>query len=149
MVILVEGNYRREFVNFMFGRRLKIKNSSHLEKLRQDFFRTNQQRKAVIFDNIVRSYSDEIGFKKALKNVARENLFLSLTDLDAVPHRWGVGSREYINKIQQLNKSIEILVNDFLKIHREADIVILSDHGFVNIVNYIEADFRRIGGLVD
>lgn len=103
--------------------------------------------RSIIFDNMVQSYSDELGFEKALKKVVAETLFLSLTDLDAVSHQCGVGSRGYINKIEQLDKNIEILVNNFLKIHKRANIVILSDHGFVNIAKYIEPNFSRIGEL--
>jgi predicted AlkP superfamily pyrophosphatase or phosphodiesterase len=79
---------------------------------------------------------DLVVYKKAIKCLESNefNSFLiSFTKLDEIAHWHGVGSLRYDQKITCLDQWITDLRNKFLAKHRKGKVVVVSDHGMVNV----------------
>jgi len=74
---------------------------------------------------------------KAMESVSDKSLLLWFPDLDGIGHGFGVGSKEYQQRIDNLDMWIEELKNKAIKIHGFDDVIIFSDHGMSNVSNEI------------
>lgn len=71
-------------------------------------------------------------------NNPNNNLFLSLCDLDGIGHKYGTNSIEYKNRLNFLEKHINQLTNVYSNKYPNEPIIVLSDHGMSDVVNFID-----------
>jgi len=71
-------------------------------------------------------------------NIPNNNIFLSLCDLDGIGHKYGTNSEEYKNRLNFLKKHIDQITNDYSEKFPNESIIVLSDHGMSNAVNFID-----------
>lgn len=60
------------------------------------------------------------------------SIFLSLSDLDAISHRFGVGSPEFHARVRELNTWLGGLAERFLAANPDGYVAVVSDHGASN-----------------
>ena len=66
-----------------------------------------------------------------------DNLFISLCDLDGIGHKYGVGSKEYLERLSFLNDSIQDILREYTRVNPDGDYFILSDHGMMNVNEFV------------
>ena len=71
------------------------------------------------------------------------NIFVAFDDLDGIGHRYGVGSKEYDERVHQLDEWIENLAVEFATRNSQANVICLSDHGMVNVEDRVTLDLER------
>jgi len=97
--------------------------------------------------------TSEIGMKdrevyiKALEAIGKvDNVFVAFEDLDGISHKYGVGSPQYDHKIRELDQWVRDLVTKFLRETDKGKVVVLSDHGMVNVTQGVRIDLEsKIG----
>ena len=72
------------------------------------------------------------------KETFNENIFVSLCDLDGIGHKYGVDSDEYFNRLNFLEKQINMIVVKYQKNFNNSPILVLSDHGMSNVKKFID-----------
>jgi len=97
------------------------------------FFVKNNKIKVVPFYE-----NDEERCKRIIKSVDKETEIyaVQLVDLDKISHKFGVGSKETLNKIKQLDELIRKTVSLFQQKIPDVDVVLWSDHGFADVKKY-------------
>lgn len=78
---------------------------------------------------------------------SHDKIFLSLVDLDHLGHIKGVGSLEYNIKLRKLDEQIKDLADKFKK--NGGEVIVLSDHGMVNVNKGVKIDIEKEIGKVD
>jgi len=74
------------------------------------------------------------------------HLFVSMTKLDHVGHFFGVDSPRYREKVEELDKWVEDLYERWVKRFPSGQLIILSDHGMVNVKRKIYLNLEHIFG---
>jgi len=94
---------------------------------------------------------DIVAFKQAMEHIPdKGNIFLSLVDLDSIGHAYGVGSDEYLKRVDELDIWVKQLCTTFLNENgEESNVFVLSDHGMANVVDKVwvkpESDIGHVG----
>lgn len=90
-------------------------------------------------EGLVFSYEkDEKRLKRLLKRKKKNIYYTQLMEIDKVIHKFGKKSEEARKVLRKIDKILEICVRDFLKNHKKGKVFLWSDHGFVDIKNYID-----------
>jgi hypothetical protein len=77
---------------------------------------------------------DETGYLEVRERIRTHNkIFLALPDLDSYGHTCGVGTPEYDQKVQQLDRWLRELCEIFLKRYPDGRVTVVSDHGMANV----------------
>jgi len=86
--------------------------------------------------------NDFRAYEMALKEIRNSrNVFVMLGDLDNIAHTYGMNSSKYSNRIKELDFMCEKLVQEFRGINgNESEVIILSDHGMVEVKKYVHVD---------
>lgn len=72
-------------------------------------------------------------------NIApNDNIFISLCDLDGLGHKYGVGSPEYLARLEILETWINEMVNEYMSLGEDLKYFLLSDHGMMNVEKHID-----------
>ena len=66
-----------------------------------------------------------------------DKVFISLCDLDGIGHKYGVGSKQYLERLSFLNNSIKDILKEYTKVNPEGVYFILSDHGMMNVIDFV------------
>ncbi len=94
-----------------------------------------------------RTDRDNSVFDEAHRVLEAENdyshIFLSLADLDALMHRQGMNSAAFREKIQALDQQVEKLWSQFRKKHRDAGLIVLSDHGMAPVTDTVSVKLEN------
>lgn len=88
---------------------------------------------------------DYFAKQKAIDSINNNNtMFISLCDLDYFGHKFGVETRTYMKKVQDLNKIIAQLI-DFWKRKKgeKCGILVFSDHGMANVQKSIKLEIEK------
>lgn len=97
------------------------------------FSRTNDLRLVLPYEG-TKEKRDERAYLEARTRIqTHPKLFLAFPDLDSIGHRYGVGSPEYDDKVQELDSWIQELTETFLYGCPHGRVVVLSDHGMANV----------------
>ncbi|HNT74551.1 MAG TPA: alkaline phosphatase family protein [Anaerolineae bacterium] len=87
--------------------------------------------------------------KQCIANIPENHhLFVSMTKLDHVGHWNGVDSPEYRQKVAELDQWVEDLYVRFLKRFPEGELVVISDHGMVNVKQLVTLELEKVFGKV-
>jgi len=100
----------------------------------------------VLADRLDRSKGDRDlqTYQLALEKMEdSESLYVSFLGLDGVGHHFGVGSPEYQATVSRLEGWIRDLVHEFDRRHRQANIVVLSDHGMASLSQSIRLNLEK------
>lgn len=82
----------------------------------------------------IRRQRDEKGYLAVREEIPKHNkIYLGLPDLDSYGHTYGVGAPEYDQKVQELDHWLEELHDMFLKHYPDGSMIVVSDHGMVDI----------------
>lgn len=66
-------------------------------------------------------------------------VFIKIPDLDLIGHIYGTHCRQVYNKVRKIDKMVEKIINYFKNIWKDQfDIIIISDHGMVQVRNHID-----------
>lgn len=88
---------------------------------------------------------DKKVFIKTKKDIPYfKNTFITFCDLDHIGHIYGVGSREYKNKINELDYYIEEL--NKITTQENYNLIVLSDHGMVNVKGSVNIKIEKAIG---
>ena len=72
-----------------------------------------------------------------------KHLFISMTKLDATGHIYGLNSHEYQNKIRELDGWIQDIYEQFTHRFSKAGLIVLSDHGMVDVSQIINLQLEK------
>jgi hypothetical protein len=72
-----------------------------------------------------------------------QSVFLSLSDLDAITHRHGVGSPEFENRIAELDGWLTRLISRFKDDNPDGFVTVVSDHGASNPTDTVDLAVER------
>lgn len=78
---------------------------------------------------------DIVAFEQAIQNTKKgRSLFVSFVDLDSLGHFYGVGSKEYLDRIKKVDDWTRKLCDRFIdKGGKSENIFVFSDHGMSNV----------------
>ena len=86
--------------------------------------------------------------QKRIHTLSNNNhLFISMTKLDATGHIYGLNSHEYQDKIRELDGWIQDLYERFTDRFPSAELVVLSDHGMVDVSQIINLQIEKQFGI--
>ena len=92
---------------------------------------------------------DRITLAAAMENVHRDRLYVSLNDLDAISHGFGLDSDEYAAHEVLALDGVRELVGAFRRRHGPgAAVVVLGDHGMTPVVSTVNPDIEGALGPV-
>ena len=120
--------YRDEFVLPTIFSRM-----SDLKKICYYHYRHGQDRDFRIFTDTM----------KALSEGTNENIFAAFGDLDGITHEYGVGSKEFHDKIGEMDNYLCQLYRKFSKKNPEGSFTVISDHGMANINRTVCIDMEK------
>jgi len=72
-----------------------------------------------------------------------DNLFVASGDLDSITHNYGVGSREHIARIVELDDYLSRLYDAFQSRVENGCFIIVSDHGMANVSASVHVNMER------
>lgn len=72
-----------------------------------------------------------------------ETVFVASGDLDSVAHRYGTGTKEYDDKIHELDNYLARAYDVFLKRYPDGEFIILSDHGMAEVTGGVHIPLER------
>ena len=93
---------------------------------------------------------DELVFKEALYDIThgkQQNLLIAFTELDWISHKFGVDSNEFNNKIVECINYMQKIKEITLQIDKNAEFVLVSDHGMVNTQKGINLNLEKKFGM--
>jgi len=90
---------------------------------------------------------DEIAFREAMEAMgAAPHILVTFCDLDHFGHRYGVGTREYMERIGNLEGWITRLAEAFLRRHEDGRLFVFSDHGMANVRHGVQVPLEPVLG---
>lgn len=94
---------------------------------------------------------DNIVYEKAISFIDKSSsdslkLIISQTELDGIGHWYGVGSHKYDENIKLLDQRIFELQSKFFKRFKNGHLIVVSDHGMVNVIDGIKINMESIFG---
>ncbi len=86
--------------------------------------------------------------EQALQNIQKDkSIFASFVDLDSLGHFYGVGSKEYLDRIKKVDDWARELCDRFIdKGGKSENIFVFSDHGMVNVSGGISVSPEKVLG---
>ena len=92
---------------------------------------------------------DAVVYDQALQAIQQRrdaHIFVSFEDLDGVAHHHGVGSPAYREQLRNLDNGIQGLTSAFIAHEPDGRVVVLSDHGMVNVQTGVDLQTRTVLG---
>lgn len=103
------------------------------------FFVQKQNNKEKI--RIIFKYeNDEQRLKRILNSKQKEIYYTQLMSIDKTIHKFGKNSKQTKQALQKIDKILERHIPKFLQENTNAEIFLWSDHGFIDIKNYINLE---------
>ncbi len=87
---------------------------------------------------ILKYENDEERLKRVLKVKNKDVYYTQLLEIDKIIHRYGKNNKETKKYLRKIDKLIEKYVSNFVNEHKNAQIVLWSDHGFADVKKYID-----------
>ena len=100
-------------------------------------------------ENIIRlHYSTELDTVYEVRDISRKFIshkkrgiiFVYFSELDSIGHKYGKKSLEWKNELSLLNNVVEEIVSIVKSLGERVNVVILSDHGHVEVRHHVEID---------
>jgi len=137
----------------LFARKEKASISQGDKFMRNTVFTVLGERIAYCISEAVKKpkgQRDIAAFKQAVQNITKAgSVFVSFADLDSLGHAYGVGSKEYLARIKELDNWIRELCERFIDNGGESDsIFVFSDHGMANVYGGISVFPEEILGCL-
>jgi hypothetical protein len=87
-------------------------------------------------------------FMDAIKAISanHDNIFVAFGDLDGIAHSCGVGSEKYDLKIDELDKYLSSMHQEFQRKNPEGTFIVFSDHGMSNVNKGVSIDMESLFG---
>ncbi|MBI2672372.1 alkaline phosphatase family protein [Candidatus Woesearchaeota archaeon] len=84
--------------------------------------------------------NDEYKVKKFIKNFNEDAdvYFIHIVDLDKTSHEYGLGHEKTLKEIKKQDEYCSLIANEFISKFNDGVVVLWSDHGFINVKEYID-----------
>lgn len=80
---------------------------------------------------------------KVISQGAYDNIFVAFGDLDGVTHKYGVGTKEYNRKTDEMDNYLCQMHKEFISKNPNGAFLIISDHGMANVTGAVHINMER------
>lgn len=91
---------------------------------------------------------DKPALDLAENNLRDKNTLISLIDIDNLAHIVGLNSKRFFEHIEMLNLRLDPIVKKFVGLNPGANVIVFSDHGMVDVTEYVSLDIERKFGTM-
>lgn len=116
-------------------------------------FTQSQHLRMALYSDISPGFNrDTLVAQMAREIILREDyrsVFVAWADLDSFTHRVGVGSKEHLERLRQLDSLVYTTVKTFQSRNPDSISILISDHGMSNVDKVVALDVEQLFGPAD